>query len=100
MFISIGRSIVVATPIPSNHSYVTAIWLVINTGYTTLELVPLIIKVVAAINRLFQAAGQMRRVVLKRGYLFGMVVLVLSVVTIFLLYWTLLDQPRQDVSIA
>lgn len=87
--IAVG-ALVVAAP-PTDASCVASAWLV-TIGYT-LELVPLIIKV-AAINRLMNAALQMRRVELSRRSLFGAVTLLLAIVVLFLILWTVLDPPR------
>ena len=88
LFISLGA--VVAGIPPSFDACIADIWL-INFGYT-IELVPLIVKV-AAINRLFHAAQQMRRVVLRRAYLFSTVAMISTIVVIFLALWTGLDPP-------
>lgn len=69
-------------------SCVAADWL-INTGYT-LILVPLIIKV-AAINKLNQAAKQMKRVTVERSLLWGATATISCTILIFLSIWTALD---------
>lgn len=78
---------------PTNITCIVAIWLV-NIGYT-LELVPLIVKV-AAINRLMNAARRMKRVVVNRSYLVGVVVLITALVVIFLVLWTVIDPPQRS----
>lgn len=78
--------------VPSDATCIAQSWL-IGLGYT-FELVPLLVKV-AAINRLMQAAQRMRRVELKRSTLYGGVVLISLLVTIFLICWTTLDPPQK-----
>jgi len=80
-------AIVLALP-PTDASCVASDWLV-NTGYT-LILVPLIIKV-AAINKLNQAAKQMKRVTIDRYFLWGATATISGTIVIFLAIWTGLD---------
>lgn len=77
---------------PSNASCILSTWLV-NLGYT-LELVPLVVKV-GAINRLLMAARRMRRVTVQRKALLGTVAMISSILTIYLIVWTILDPPRE-----
>jgi hypothetical protein len=90
LLVTVG-SIVSLLP-PTQESCILTTWL-INVGYT-LELVPLIVKV-AAIQKLMTAARQMKRIVLGRQQLFGMVFGLSFLVVIFLGLWTLLDAPER-----
>ena len=65
-------------------------WL-INLGYT-MELIPLIVKV-AAIQKLMQAARQMRRVNLNLRDLYVMVCGICCIVVVYQALWTALDTP-------
>lgn len=88
LIIAVG-AIMVAIP-PANPICVSVIWL-INLGYT-LELVPLIVKV-SAINRLMNAAKKLKRVIVRKTYLFGTVTFLIMLMTIYLCLWTGLDPP-------
>jgi hypothetical protein len=90
LFLVAIASIILSIPPYSDASCVASIWL-FNVG-NTLELVPLIVKV-AAIYRLVTAAQRMRRIVLKRQYLFTVVFLLASVVVLICILWTTLDPP-------
>ena len=59
-----------------------------------MELVPLLVKI-AAINRLAQAALQMRRVRLDRRNLLGMALGLCTIVVAFLSAWTAIDNPMK-----
>lgn len=83
-------AIVMGAP-PSSASCIMEIWLV-NLGYT-LELVPLVVKV-AAVNHITQVGRSMKRVKIKREFLFGVVLAITVVVVIFLICWTILDPPQ------
>ena len=74
----------------TRNSCAALIWLA-DVGYT-LELVPLIVKV-AAINQLMQAAQRMRRVVLNRQRLFGIVFGLTLLNVVYLIIWTIFDVP-------
>ena len=65
----------------------------INLGYT-MELVPLIVKV-AAIQKLMQAAKNLRRVNVNMRHLYFVVVGVCFIVVLFLGLWTLWDAPNR-----
>ena len=58
-------------------------------GYN-LELIPLIVKI-GAVNRLMNAARNLRRVQIPRRTLYGAVFLLSIVVVVFLILWTVLD---------
>jgi 7 transmembrane sweet-taste receptor of 3 GCPR len=77
---------------PSNVSCTFAVWAV-NLGYT-LELVPLIVKI-AAINTLMAAARRMKRIKINRSNLFLVVAFFTSIMTIFLIIWTVIDPPEK-----
>lgn len=89
----IGAGALVTVIPHSSVTCISAVWL-ITLGYT-LELVPLVVKM-GALNRMMQAAQQMKRVVVQRKTMFG-AVLVLSLVTVvFLSAWTLFDPPSKQ----
>jgi hypothetical protein len=68
-------------------------------GWYNLELVPLIVKV-AAINRMMEAARELRRFVIKRGTLYKAVAFIEICLVVFLACWTGLDPPRQQAEYA
>lgn len=80
--------------IPATDASCTSVAWLADMGFT-LSLVPLIVKM-AAINTLMQAAKSMRRVVVKRERLFGVVFGLCFLVFGFLLTWTIMDPPRQS----
>ncbi|CAB9521812.1 Nitrilase family, member 2 [Seminavis robusta] len=86
-------AILLAVP-PSDVTCIATIWFV-EVGYT-LELVPLIVKI-AALNRLMAAAAKMRRITLKREYLFGSVAMIMGFVVIFLIVWSAVEPPHEAV---
>lgn len=61
------------------------------TGYS-LELIPLMVKV-AAVNRLIQESRRMKRVDVKRTFLYQIVGACMGCVVIYLTVWTALDPP-------
>jgi len=84
--ISIG-SIMEAAP-SSDAGCIAATWLV-NFGYT-LEFSPLIVKV-ATINKLMQAAEKLKRITIKRNFMYEIVGAICSVAIILLAIWTSKD---------
>ena len=89
--VSVG-SIVLAIQ-PTNTSCLASVWL-LSLG-TTLELIPLIVKV-GAMNQLMTAAKKMKRIVLTRRHLFGTVGLFVFVIVLFLVLWSTLDAPKRQ----
>ena len=89
--VSLG-ALVTSLP-PTKASCIASIWLV-NIGYT-LELVPLIVKV-AAINKLLNAAEQLRRETVRERNLYLAVFLILFFVMVFLGIWTGIDKPQSQ----
>lgn len=89
LLVSVGAVILT---IPASDASCATVTGFLCLGYT-LELVPLIIKV-AAINCLMQAARHLKRVVLRRQSLFGVVFLLSGLVVVGLSLWTALD-PKQ-----
>jgi hypothetical protein len=71
----------------------SAIWF-IHVGYT-LTLVPLIIKV-AAVNKMMEAAREMRRITVKKKQLYNAVAVIIVPVVIYLATWSVVDPPRQE----
>lgn len=77
----------------SDATCIASIWFV-QLGYTV-ELVPLIVKV-AAINRLTEAARELRRIKIKREALYKTSALIGLCLVIYLACWTALNPPQQQ----
>jgi hypothetical protein len=90
--VSIG-AVILAVP-PTDGVCVASVWLVL-IGYT-LEIVPLCTKV-SVINRLMHASASMKRFVVQRKSLFGVVTGISAFVLVFLLVWTIVDPPQRQV---
>eukprot|EP00522_Entomoneis_paludosa_P015756 CAMPEP_0172451532 /NCGR_PEP_ID=MMETSP1065-20121228/9543_1 /TAXON_ID=265537 /ORGANISM="Amphiprora paludosa, Strain CCMP125" /LENGTH=993 /DNA_ID=CAMNT_0013203495 /DNA_START=474 /DNA_END=3455 /DNA_ORIENTATION=- len=91
MLVSTGAVVSAIHP-PSSGRCVASVWLV-NVGYS-FELVPLVVKI-AAINRLMNAARNLKRIKLSRRFLFGVVALLTAVVALYMALWTALDAPHK-----
>ena len=87
-----SAAVLTALP-PTDPNCVARAWL-INVGYS-FELVPLVVKI-AAINSLMQAAKRMRRIVLGRSLLFGIVGALTGLVVIYMTIWTIFDPPEKE----
>jgi len=87
VMISVGSIISGISP-QSQGTCIATAWF-INLGYT-MELAPLLVKV-EAINRLMNAARQMRRIQVNQTTLMGFVAGISGVVSVFLLIWTTVD---------
>jgi hypothetical protein len=91
-FIGVGSILLSA---PASDGTCLASMFMVNVGYT-LELVPLILKV-AAINRLMQAARELRRVDIKRTLLYKSVAAICLLLLIYLGTWSALNPPQQEI---
>ena len=84
-------SVLLSTP-ASDGTCLSSKWLV-NLGYT-LELVPLILKV-GAINKMMQAARELRRITIRRDILYKSVAAISLCVLVYLAIWSAIDPPQQ-----
>jgi len=91
-FLFTGASAIMIAIEPSTATCTTQQWLV-TLGYT-LSYVPLLVKV-AAINKIQQQAKRMKRLIIQRSQLFGIVGAALGFVTIYLIVWTIVDTPTR-----
>jgi len=86
LFVCIGAILYAATP--SHGTCIAREWFVLLGS--SLELVPLIVKV-AAINVIFQSAVKFKRVKLEHKNLYMTVGAIIGLVVIYLLVWTIMD---------
>jgi hypothetical protein len=91
MMVSVG-SVLIAVP-ATNGICVVSIWMV-NIGYT-FEVVPIVVKM-AAIFRMMRAAEKMEHLEFTRKSLFTAMLVPTLVVGVFLITWSVLDPPRQE----
>lgn len=79
---------------PTDGTCLSTAWFV-NIGYC-IVFIPLYLRI-TAISALLQSGKKMQRVRLSEQALFGKVAVALTVITGFLVAWTLVDAPRRDV---
>mmetsp|Transcript_2073 Transcript_2073/g.3676 ORF Transcript_2073/g.3676 Transcript_2073/m.3676 type:complete len:949 (-) Transcript_2073:159-3005(-) len=89
-FVGLGATLLSAPA--SDGTCLSSLWF-INVGYT-LEIFPLILKV-AAINRMMEAARELRRVTIRRSVLYNTVAAVTLLVIVYLACWSAINPPSQ-----
>ena len=78
----------ITTIMPSTAGCVTRSWTLVY-GYT-LQLIPLIIKL-GATNKVFQASKKLKRVVINKKNLYGLVCFIMFLSTVYLVCWSVMD---------